>query len=201
MSTASRVPETWDRSGDDPKETLAKTGRMRLLKNAFTRFRAADGTSHTRSLAFAVSCASSGTGGAVWVRGRVREVRDHLNHRGDDPECCSRPRERCSRRRGQAGQPRRTPASLSSLDDRPCRRPNHSHYGDGADRARLQPDLWDREGPTNPPQIRARAPHDTHSRNRPLDGVPYARFRTEHRPKLGTQREGRLGVSSAGPSD
>jgi YihY family inner membrane protein len=55
MSTASRVPETGDRSGDDPKEALAKTGRMRLLKNAFTRFRAADGTSHTRSLAFATS--------------------------------------------------------------------------------------------------------------------------------------------------
>ena len=55
MSTASRVPETWDHSGDDPKEALAKTGRTRLLKNAFSRFRAADGTSHTRSLAFATS--------------------------------------------------------------------------------------------------------------------------------------------------
>ena len=55
MSTASRVPETWDRSGDDPKETLATTGRVRLLGSAFTRFRQADGTSHSRSLAFATS--------------------------------------------------------------------------------------------------------------------------------------------------
>jgi YihY family inner membrane protein len=55
MSTATRVPETWDRSGDDPHEVLATTGRMRLLRAAFTRFRAADGTSHSRSLAFVTS--------------------------------------------------------------------------------------------------------------------------------------------------
>ena len=55
MSTAARVPETWDRTGDDPKETLARTGRVRLLGSAFTRFRRADGTSHSRSLAFATS--------------------------------------------------------------------------------------------------------------------------------------------------
>ena len=55
MSTAARVPETWEYQGDDPKETLARTGRMRLLTSAFTRFRQADGTSHSRSLAFATS--------------------------------------------------------------------------------------------------------------------------------------------------
>ena len=55
MSTASRVPETWDRAGDDPKETLARTGRLNLLATAFARFRQADGTSHARSLAFATS--------------------------------------------------------------------------------------------------------------------------------------------------
>ena len=55
MSTAARVPETWGYTGDDPKETLARTGRLRLLESAFVRFRRADGTSHSRSLAFATS--------------------------------------------------------------------------------------------------------------------------------------------------
>ena len=55
MSTAARVPETWELDGDDARRTLAETGRMRLLRDAFTRFRAADGTSHSRSLAFTVS--------------------------------------------------------------------------------------------------------------------------------------------------
>jgi YihY family inner membrane protein len=55
VSTAARVPETWGYKGDDPKETLASTGRIRLLQSAFTRFRRADGTSHSRSLAFATS--------------------------------------------------------------------------------------------------------------------------------------------------
>jgi YihY family inner membrane protein len=55
VSTAPRVPETWEYEGDDPKETLARTGRTRLLVSAFTRFRRADGTSHSRSLAFATS--------------------------------------------------------------------------------------------------------------------------------------------------
>jgi YihY family inner membrane protein len=55
VSTAARVPETWDRTGDDPGETLARTGRVHLLTSAFQRFRLADGTSHSRSLAFATS--------------------------------------------------------------------------------------------------------------------------------------------------
>jgi YihY family inner membrane protein len=55
VSTAPRVPETWEFEGDDPKETLARTGRTHLLVSAFTRFRQADGTSHSRSLAFATS--------------------------------------------------------------------------------------------------------------------------------------------------
>ena len=55
MSTAPRVPETWETVGDDPKDTLARTGRLRLLASAFVRFRLADGTSHSRSLAFATS--------------------------------------------------------------------------------------------------------------------------------------------------
>ena len=55
MSSAPRVPETWHAMGDDPKDTLARTGRLHLLASAFVRFRLADGTSHSRSLAFATS--------------------------------------------------------------------------------------------------------------------------------------------------
>ena len=55
MSTATRVPETWDLDGDDARETLAAVGKRRLLHDSFVRLRAADGTSHARSLAFMVS--------------------------------------------------------------------------------------------------------------------------------------------------
>jgi YihY family inner membrane protein len=55
MSTATRVPETWELTGDDARETLLATGRMRLVTDAFTRLRYADGFSHARSLAFAVA--------------------------------------------------------------------------------------------------------------------------------------------------
>lgn len=55
MSTASRVPETWELTGDDARKTLASTGRGRLLKDSVERLRRADGTSHSRSLAFVTS--------------------------------------------------------------------------------------------------------------------------------------------------
>jgi YihY family inner membrane protein len=55
MSTATRVPETWSLDGDDARETLLVVGKTRLLKGSFVRLRAADGTSHARSLAFMVS--------------------------------------------------------------------------------------------------------------------------------------------------
>jgi YihY family inner membrane protein len=55
MSVAQLVPETWELSGDDARKTLATTGRTRLLADAWTRLRAADGFSHIRSLAFLVS--------------------------------------------------------------------------------------------------------------------------------------------------
>lgn len=55
MSTASTVPETFELEGDDAIRTLRVTGTVRLLRNAFTRFRAGDGFSHARALAFAVT--------------------------------------------------------------------------------------------------------------------------------------------------
>ncbi len=52
MSSANPVPETFDLTGSDVKETLAKAGRARLLRDAFERLRASDGFSHARSMAF-----------------------------------------------------------------------------------------------------------------------------------------------------
>jgi YihY family inner membrane protein len=55
MSTATPVPETWELSGDDARALLLSTGRRHLLRDAFTRLRAADGFSHARSLAYCIS--------------------------------------------------------------------------------------------------------------------------------------------------
>ena len=52
MSSASVVPETRELTGDDAWRILNRTGRARLLKDAFRRLRVGDGFSHARSLAF-----------------------------------------------------------------------------------------------------------------------------------------------------
>jgi YihY family inner membrane protein len=54
MSTATSVPETYELEGDDALRTLRSTGWSQLLKDSFLRFRAADGFSHSRALAFQV---------------------------------------------------------------------------------------------------------------------------------------------------
>jgi YihY family inner membrane protein len=55
MSTATKVPETWELTGDDARKTLGRVGRWRLARDAFMRFRRADGSSHARSLSYMVS--------------------------------------------------------------------------------------------------------------------------------------------------
>lgn len=52
MSTAASVPVTQELEGDDALETLRETGLRDLLRDAFIRFRFADGFSHSRALAF-----------------------------------------------------------------------------------------------------------------------------------------------------
>ena len=58
MSTARLIPETWELSGDDAWRTLRRTGRRKLLADAFQRMRWSDGFSHSRSLAFLVALAA-----------------------------------------------------------------------------------------------------------------------------------------------
>ncbi len=52
MSTANHVPETWGLTGDDAVQTLERTGRWALVRDAFKRLRYADGFSHARSMAY-----------------------------------------------------------------------------------------------------------------------------------------------------
>jgi YihY family inner membrane protein len=53
VTTASAVPPTrGELEGDDALRTLRRTGRGRLLADSIVRFRAADGFSHSRALAF-----------------------------------------------------------------------------------------------------------------------------------------------------
>lgn len=52
MSTANLVPETWHLTGDDAKETFARSDRTKLVKDAVLRLRYSDGFSHARSMAF-----------------------------------------------------------------------------------------------------------------------------------------------------
>ena len=54
MSTATRVPETRDLTGEDALRTARRAG-PKLLADAFTRLRWADGFSHSRALAFQIS--------------------------------------------------------------------------------------------------------------------------------------------------
>jgi YihY family inner membrane protein len=54
MSTASPVPQTYNLEDDEARETLRDCGRTQLFKDAFKRFRVADGFSHSRALAFQV---------------------------------------------------------------------------------------------------------------------------------------------------
>jgi YihY family inner membrane protein len=55
MSTANHVPETWGLTGDDAVQTLERTGRWALIRDAFKRLRYADGFSHARSMAYLTS--------------------------------------------------------------------------------------------------------------------------------------------------
>ena len=54
MTTATHVPHTYgeELEGDEAFETLRQIGRRRLVVDSITRFRAADGFSHSRALAF-----------------------------------------------------------------------------------------------------------------------------------------------------
>lgn len=56
MTTAAAVPNAHgELEGDEALETLRQTGRRRLILDSVARFRAADGFSHSRALAFQIT--------------------------------------------------------------------------------------------------------------------------------------------------
>ncbi|HYP47264.1 MAG TPA: hypothetical protein VEQ61_01375, partial [Thermoleophilaceae bacterium] len=56
MTTAAGVPQTrGELEGDEALETLRVVGRRRLFADSVARFRAADGFSHSRALAFQIT--------------------------------------------------------------------------------------------------------------------------------------------------
>jgi YihY family inner membrane protein len=55
VSTATKVPETFELTGDDARETLRRVGPGRLLADSWMRLRVSDGFSHARSLAYTIS--------------------------------------------------------------------------------------------------------------------------------------------------
>lgn len=55
MSTATPVPETWELTGDDARRMLHHVGFRSLITDSWKRLRVADGFSHARSLAYAIS--------------------------------------------------------------------------------------------------------------------------------------------------
>jgi YihY family inner membrane protein len=81
VSTASPVPETWELTGDDARNTLRRCGRGQLVRDAFVRLRVADGFSHARSLAYTTSLvlvqaiiAVVGLASALGTRGTSRVI-------------------------------------------------------------------------------------------------------------------------------
>lgn len=55
MTTTTFVPETRDLDGDDAQATMRRVGVAQLLSRSLQRFRAADGSSHARSLGWVIS--------------------------------------------------------------------------------------------------------------------------------------------------
>jgi YihY family inner membrane protein len=87
MTTASTVPVTREEEleGEEALETLRRTGRRRLAVDAVTRFRAADGFSHSRALAFQTTLtllpaliAMVGLAAALEIESFTRVVRETI---------------------------------------------------------------------------------------------------------------------------
>jgi YihY family inner membrane protein len=87
MTTAASVPVTREEEleGDEALETLRRCGRRRLVLDTITRFRAADGFSHSRALAFQVTLtllpaviAIVGLAAALEIESFTRVVRETI---------------------------------------------------------------------------------------------------------------------------
>ena len=168
MSTATSVPVTRDRVGEPARATLRAVGRRRLALDAVDRFRAADGFSHARALAFAFALTLLpslitivGLATALDQTTFTRVVRDVLvdlapSAAGDVVDLRAAP----GRRRGAPGE-RRAGAGARRVRD-----PRRGIHGVRAARARRQPHLRDRARPAQRAQVRAGGGPAGHRRRR-----------------------------------
>ena len=161
MTTAAAVPRTHgELEGDEALETLRRTGRRRLLLDSVTRFRAADGFSHSRALAFQITLTLLPALIAVVGLAEALESGDLPQGRSGDGH---HPRARRGRRpahRGAATGDDQRAAGVGRDRSRgrfPCGRAR-GHHRDGAGRAWGQQDLRGRAGPADHPQVRHRSP-------------------------------------------
>ena len=156
MSTAQRVPETFELTGDDARETLLHTGRTTLVRDAFLRLRYSDGFSHARSLAFAVSLVVvQATIALVGFASVLGDRRRPAQHRPDPA------RDGTGAGRQPAGRGRATGRSSRCLTavpravPRPRRRARHGRHRDGTGRAGAEPHLRRRAGPPDRREVHA----------------------------------------------
>ena len=156
MSTARLIPETWELSGDDAWRTLRRTGRRRLLRDAFQRMRWSDGFSHSRSLAFLVALAAiQGIIALVGVASAFGEsaVSDVIVNavEGRRPRAGRR---RCSPQAVTHAQGNGSSHHYLALDPRRRRLAGDGHHRHGPAGAGPEPPLRRGAGPPLPPQVR-----------------------------------------------
>ena len=189
MSTAGRVPETWELDGDDARKTLKNLGRQKLLRDAFMRLRYADGFSHARSLAFATSL--------VLVQGVIAIV-GFAAVLGDKSVANSlvrvaardgaRSGQQSADRRSHAGVQRGDVVALAAARARHHWRDRHRRHAVRPVRARAEPALRRGTGPTRSSEVRARAAPDRDGRCLCRDRVRDVRVRPRHRPRVRRRR-------------
>ena len=165
MSTAARVPETFELTGDDARETLAHVGRGRLLRDAFQRMprgrrlqpRALDRVPrqprpravHDRARRHR----ERGRRARRWARDR-RDVPRHVPGTG---------RARADHL-GAAGASRGDLRAQRRHRVRARRRPDRGHDPVRSDGARPQPSLRHRAGPPDGAEVRTGARARAHRR-------------------------------------
>ena len=159
MSTATTIPETWELTGDDAKDTLARVGRKRLIVDALKRLRFSDGFSHARSMAFlGILLFVEAVIGAVGISRALGNARFAKAIADSLQSVVPGPAGRILH--VAAGQGHQAAASGQWLADRfrDDRRPGHGHHVDGPDRTGAEPPLRYRDGPELGAEVHPRLP-------------------------------------------
>ena len=185
MSTANHVPETWGLTGDDAVQTLERTGRGALIRDAFKRLRYADGFSHARSMAFLTTLvflqaviALVGLASALRSGGVSDVIVKTLRQIVPGP--AGKILTDAVQQAHEAGSSHRYVALIVGLAG--CA--DHGNDVDGSDRASAEPHLRRRAGSADAAEVRARVRPGDHRRPPVRRGLRRARARSRHRSSL-----------------